>query len=149
MRVLLAQKPDMTLKELREALGLDCSLPAIHYVLSEMGLTYKKRCSRASEQDRPDIARARKASRRRQLGFDSAKLVFIDESNAKTNMTRLRGRTLRGKRLYASAPQSHWHTTTMICSMRWMARRDHRRGHRYGGFSTLGAPSLVPNATPR
>ena len=34
-------------------------------------------------------------------------------------MTRLRGRALRGKRLYASAPQSHWHTTTMICSMRW------------------------------
>ena len=33
-------------------------------------------------------------------------------------MTRLRGRALRGKRLYASAPQSHWHTTTMICSMR-------------------------------
>jgi transposase len=45
MRVLLARKPDLTLKELREALGLDCSLPAIHYVLSEMGLTYKKRHS--------------------------------------------------------------------------------------------------------
>ena len=44
--------------------------------------------------------------------------MFIDESGAKTNMTRLRGRALRGKRLYASAPQSHWHTTTMICSMR-------------------------------
>jgi len=34
-------------------------------------------------------------------------------------MTRLRGRAPRGKRLYASAPQSHWYTTTMICSMRW------------------------------
>ena len=45
MRVLLARKPDMTLKELREALSLDCSLPAIHYVLSDMGLTYKKRHS--------------------------------------------------------------------------------------------------------
>jgi transposase len=45
MRVLLGQKPDMTLKELREALGLDCSLPAIHYALSDMGLTYKKRHS--------------------------------------------------------------------------------------------------------
>src|SRR6516225_1143703 len=33
-------------------------------------------------------------------------------------MTRLLGRAPRGKRLYASAPQSHWHTTTMICSMR-------------------------------
>jgi len=38
MRTLLGQKPDMTLKELREALGLDCSLPAIHYALSDMGV---------------------------------------------------------------------------------------------------------------
>jgi transposase len=45
MRTLLGQKPDMTLKELREAVGLDCSLPAIHYALNDMGLTYKKRHS--------------------------------------------------------------------------------------------------------
>src|SRR5271155_2885259 len=45
MRTLLGQKPDMTLKELREALELDCSLPAIHYALKDMGLTYKKRHS--------------------------------------------------------------------------------------------------------
>jgi transposase len=42
---LLGKQPDLTLKELREALGLDCSLPAIHYVLEKMGLTYKKRHS--------------------------------------------------------------------------------------------------------
>jgi transposase len=35
----------MTLSELREALGLACSLPAVHYVLEKMGLTYKKRRS--------------------------------------------------------------------------------------------------------
>lgn len=45
MSKLLGSKPDMTLKELREALGLECSLPAIHYVLHSMGLTYKKRVS--------------------------------------------------------------------------------------------------------
>ena len=45
MRIFLGRKPDMTLKELREALGLDCSLPAIHYALNDMGLTYKKRHS--------------------------------------------------------------------------------------------------------
>jgi transposase len=45
MSKLLGSKPDMTLKELREALGLECSLPAIHYVLHSMGLTYKKRLS--------------------------------------------------------------------------------------------------------
>ena len=45
IRQLLNAKPDMTLAELREALGLNCSLPAIHYVLADMGLTYKKRHS--------------------------------------------------------------------------------------------------------
>jgi transposase len=45
MRTLLSKKPDLTLKELREALELDCTLPAIHYALSRMGLTYKKRRS--------------------------------------------------------------------------------------------------------
>lgn len=33
-------------------------------------------------------------------------------------MTRLRGRALRGVRVYASAPQGHWQTITMICSIR-------------------------------
>lgn len=45
MRAILKKKPDMTLKELREAVALDCTLPAIHYVLENMGLTYKKRLS--------------------------------------------------------------------------------------------------------
>lgn len=33
-------------------------------------------------------------------------------------MTRLRGRALRGRRVHASTPHGHWHTTTMICSIR-------------------------------
>lgn len=33
-------------------------------------------------------------------------------------MTRLRGRSLRGKRLYASAPCGRWQTTTMIGAVR-------------------------------
>lgn len=45
MRALLSRKADMTLKELRSAAGLDCTLPAVHYVLQKMGLTYKKRRS--------------------------------------------------------------------------------------------------------
>ncbi len=41
----LAAKPDLTLAELRAATGLNCTLPAIHYVLAKMGLTFKKRHS--------------------------------------------------------------------------------------------------------
>jgi transposase len=43
LRHLLGQKPDLTLAQLRAQLAVECSLPAIHYVLEDMGLTYKKR----------------------------------------------------------------------------------------------------------
>ena len=45
LRALLARKNDLTLKELRVAAGLKCSLQAINVVLGKMGLTYKKRHS--------------------------------------------------------------------------------------------------------
>lgn len=45
MRALLAKKNDLTLRELRQAAGLKCSLQAINVVLARMGLTYKKRHS--------------------------------------------------------------------------------------------------------
>ena len=49
---------------------------------------------------------------------DAKRLVFIDESAAKTNMTRLRGRGRRGQRVRDHAPHGHWNTTTMIGSIR-------------------------------
>jgi transposase len=42
---LVRQNPDLTLEELRDALGMDCSVPAIYYVLESMGLSLKKRRS--------------------------------------------------------------------------------------------------------
>ena len=45
-------------------------------------------------------------------------MIFLDESGAKTNLTRLCGRALKGERVHASAPAGHWHTTTMISSIR-------------------------------
>jgi transposase len=43
LRELVAEKPDRTLAELRSCVGLNCTLPAIHYALAAMDLTYKKR----------------------------------------------------------------------------------------------------------
>lgn len=45
IRKLLGKKPDMTLVELRDQLGLNCTIQAVFYVLDDMGLTYKKRRS--------------------------------------------------------------------------------------------------------
>ena len=50
--------------------------------------------------------------------LDLSRLVFLDESGAKTNMTRLRGRAKGGQRLVDSTPHGHWCTTTMISSIR-------------------------------
>jgi transposase len=44
-------------------------------------------------------------------------LIFIDETWAKTNMTRLRGRALRGQRLIDKSPHGHWKTTTLIAAL--------------------------------
>jgi transposase len=57
LRTLLARKPDQTLRELRTALGVECTIQAIHYVLAEMGLTYKKRRSGPASKSAPTSRR--------------------------------------------------------------------------------------------
>lgn len=48
----------------------------------------------------------------------SARLVFLDETWAKTNMTRLRGRAPRGERVVDYVPHGHWKTTTFLAALR-------------------------------
>ncbi len=45
LKRLVRKHSDMTLGELRNAIGVDCSLPAIHNALIRLGLSYKKRRS--------------------------------------------------------------------------------------------------------
>jgi transposase len=44
--------------------------------------------------------------------------VFIDETWAKTNMTRTHGRAPRGERLVAKAPHGRWRTLTFLAALR-------------------------------
>jgi transposase len=44
--------------------------------------------------------------------------VFIDETWAKTNMTRLRGWAPRGRKLLAKVPQGRWRTLTFLAALR-------------------------------
>lgn len=86
---------------------------------------------RAAEQDRPDVALRRAEWRIGQAGLDPERLVFIDETWAKTNMTRPRGRSLRGTRLTVAVPHGHWKTTTFLAGLR---------------ISGLSAPLVVDGA---
>jgi transposase len=69
----------------------------------------------AAEQERPDVAE-RRAEWRAEVTprLTPARLVFIDETWAKTNMTRTHGYAPRGERLVDHAPHGHWHTTTFV-----------------------------------
>ena len=50
--------------------------------------------------------------------LDPARLVFVDETWVKTNMTRSRGWSRRGTPLLAKAPHGHWQTMTFLAGLR-------------------------------
>lgn len=51
--------------------------------------------------------------------IDARRLVFIDETWAKTNMAPLRGWAPRGQRLKANVPHGRWKTTTFLAALRF------------------------------
>jgi len=64
------------------------------------------------------VARRRTRWKKHQSRLDPTRLVFIDETWAKTNMTRTHGRSRRGERLVAKVPHGHWRTLTFIAALR-------------------------------
>jgi transposase len=64
------------------------------------------------------VAQARGEWRDKQPGLSPHRLLFIDETWIKTNMTRLRGRAPRGQRLIAAVPHGHWKTSTVVAALR-------------------------------
>jgi hypothetical protein len=72
----------------------------------------------ASERDRPDVAHRRAQWHKYQDRVEPERLVFIDETWTRTNMTPLRGWAPRGLRLQAKAPHGHWKTTTFLAALR-------------------------------
>ena len=61
------------------------------------------------------------------------RLVFLDETGAKTNLTRLRGRAPRGERVHASSPPrplAYHHHDLLDPAGRFHRLHDHRGGDR-------------------
>ena len=71
-----------------------------------------------AEQLRPKIARRRRQWKKYQGRLDPRRLVFIDETWAKTNMAPLRGWAPVGQRLHAKVPYGHWKTMTFLAALR-------------------------------
>jgi transposase len=102
----VAKQPDLTLQEIRGALaaghGITVGLTSL-WVLSRRSKSRSKKSLHAAEQDRPDVAEARRSFIRRQPALNPDRLVFIDETWAATNMVAdMAGRpAARGPRLAA------------------------------------------------
>ena len=80
VRELVAEQSDITLAELRAVLATEnvtVGQSSISRFLHHLNLRFKKSL-RAAEQDRPDVAAARKALQKRQPRLDPKRLVFID-----------------------------------------------------------------------
>ena len=75
-----------------------------------------KKSLRAAEQQRADVARARRHWIRQQALLDSSSLVFIDETWVNTTMARRYGRCPRGERLIGRVPLGTWKTLTFVAA---------------------------------
>ena len=68
--------------------------------------------------DRADVRARRAAWLAERQNLDCRRLVFIDETWAKTNMAPAHGRCRRGERLVARVPFGHWKTSTFLAALR-------------------------------
>ena len=117
-------RPDITMPELAALLlaerGIEVDPSNLSKFLCKAGFTYKKTLL-ASEKERADVKAERNEWHTHRLPAIRAapeRLVFIDETSVKTNMTPPRGRSLKGKRLLADAPFGKWNTQTFIAGLR-------------------------------
>jgi transposase len=117
LRQLVRQQPDATLDELRQRLGVSCSLAALCRALKTLKLPRKKKIPRAAEQGKPAVQEKRRVFIEKLATLDPARLVFVDESGATTAMTRRYGRAPRGERLYGEVP-GQWKSVTLIAALR-------------------------------
>jgi transposase len=120
----VAERADITMPELAAELaaatGEKADPASLSRWLIRAGYRFKKTL-RASEQDRLDVKQAREewtSVRQPKMRLEPQRLVFLDETGTTTKMTRLRGRSLKGRRLVSKAPFGHWKTQTFVAGLR-------------------------------
>jgi transposase len=113
LRQQLQDHPDATLQELRQACGVLGSLMCVWRALRRLKVTLKKKVLRAKEQLDPQVQAQRQAWRQQAAAVDPQRFFFVDESHARTDLTRAYGRAGRGQRVVDYVSQRHWQATTM------------------------------------
>ena len=115
---LVREQPDATLAELRERLGVRCSLSTICRALQRHRISRKKKTLHAQQQDTPEVQARRAAFEERLATVDPAHLIFVDEMGATTALTRTHGRAPIGERVVGSVP-GDWKNVTLIAGL-WL-----------------------------
>ena len=64
------------------------------------------------------MAQQRKEWKNEQDTLQTSRLVFLDESGVNTGMTRLYGRAMQGERVQEAVPDTRFHRTTILSSVR-------------------------------
>ena len=128
--------------------GVKTDRRAVWTFVREEGLSFKKKaCSPASRIGLTSRANGN-AGRPARRALTRARLVFIDETSIKTNMTPLRGWGPKGRRLVAKAPHGRWKTMTFIAALRCdrldAPLRD-RRPHQWRELRRLCRSGSRPN----
>jgi transposase len=114
LRQAVREQPDATPAELRQRLNLPASRVTVWRALRRLRLTRKKKSTRAAEQDRPDVALARRQWPQKLAGVGPDDLVFLDETGTNTAMQRTHGYAPKGERVVASAPLGGWQAVTFV-----------------------------------
>jgi transposase len=116
LRLVRAQ-PDATLAELRDRLGVPCSLMTIARALKRHRISRKKKTLHARQRDTPEVQAQRQAFQQQLAGVEPEHLVFVDEMGATTTMTRTHGRAPAGERVHGAVP-GKWESVTLIAGLR-------------------------------
>ena len=117
---LIEETPDMTLAEIaahRKTSTVCGSRRAPCGASSTAGGSPSKKTAHASEQQRADVLRRRRAWIETQPDLEPETLVFVDETGASTKLARRCGRAMRGQ-CRAPVPHGHWKTTTFVGALR-------------------------------
>jgi transposase len=108
LRTLVAAKNDRTDAEYAQSLaqrtGRHASRRTINRTWQRLGFTRKKKVLHATERDRPEVRRARRAFRRRAQRRRGRRHIFIDEFGAHLGLTRRYARAPRGRRAVGKVP---------------------------------------------
>lgn len=113
----LEAHPDATLAEHRQiwetTQGMQASSATMSRAIQGLDWTRKKKTVRASEQKEEERAAWREPAQT----LDARNLVFLDECGSNIALTRLYGRSLKGKRGYGAIPRNRRANVTRLASL--------------------------------